>query len=417
MRRLNNEVDNLEQRNQQLRSQLDQGTGLLSEAERSNIELQLAINTTRARIVEGQHASTVNYTTSIGGITGRGDNSRVPEALRHDRIRTQLRAELNEINQVISNTNMNDAMTQQIKSWMDQFYSALSCDLDAEETKTQFISLLRLFFKDALSEMPLDVDSRLGRDGQTYALMSLQLNLTSVSNAFRQSSTDPNNRPEFRTTSHSVVKKVAEWLLSRGEILTTDAMRRTFQEQMGGRPLPTIPTDRSERHRRLFEREDAEQPPPNNIEREAAEARARSEREIDAAFAPVINEVREAAANGNAELQAHSERMNAQTNRINDEINQLDQEINELEQRNQRLEENLNDNRVLFTEQERRNAELQIRINEVRKQIEEQKKKKLRRLKKTIRIVAISIVAALLYPEITIMAAKGGAYLQGGVPF
>lgn len=329
------------------------------------------------------------------------------EALIENRLRRILRAELSEIRDLLRETNLQDEMTGTIDIWAENFWKALSLNVDDEEIFREFSQQMQEILKDPIFDAPLDEEAFRGSDGCTYGKKSHAVWEDQVAEIYkRRSPMDPQNPTLIVLTPHPVVRHMVRWLKRYNLLQVSDHIEREYNE--------LIPRQKLARIQRLKDSKLAR-------DRQKAERIAQNERELNAEIETILeplHQVRDLIRNNANEVIAIASEMGVIDNQNIQEqrnaVQTIDAEITIIDVRNTQLLERVNNNSNLISETEKERAKLEIAINKTRKAIKDQRKNWIGGVLKTALVVAACAAAtwgigAIAGGGIAISPMSGGA--------
>jgi len=139
-------------------------------------------------------------------------------------LRRRLRGELESIRNLCRNSGLSDEMTVQIQEWEENFTGDLRF---SDETRVcqAYIESLQELLCDPITDTPFDPLAVIGSDNETYGLMSLAVWRLSVPEEYRnRSPLDPENPAPFTVRPHPCVRHMVRWLESHQALFQSEAL-------------------------------------------------------------------------------------------------------------------------------------------------------------------------------------------------
>lgn len=126
--------------------------------------------------------------------------------------RRRILGALNEIEDLLKNSNLQDEITEGLRRWHRKFLKNMNRPgINENRVLNRFVALLENILIDPITLEPLDKDARLGSDGHSYDPVSLGLFLCGSPEVMRyHSPVDFHNPDLFTTIPHPIIPKVIE---------------------------------------------------------------------------------------------------------------------------------------------------------------------------------------------------------------
>lgn len=343
-----------------------------------------------------------------------------------------LRRRLTAMAAEITQSRLNDSITQRIAQWRTLFDQAMQQrEVNTTSVLNRFIPLLQEILIDPLGG-PLDELSFLGTDGETYGYRTLNAFVNTHPEPYRSRSPLYQQNPAiFRRKPHPVVRHMVRWLIERNAQLPANPAVEAEIKALQQRNIP------------LFDRdEDTNTPEGKANEDRRARVRQiaaiqanRDQRPVDI-FNNTLNTVRvqtttnirEAEAQQKRAINAHAEAVQKQLKAIDERnkkkiaelesaIKKLECKAEEQERRQQELENQLKQTRAQLDESKRKEIEMELSILQLQKDINKQKSNWLRTVCEVVVVVGICIVVNWVLLETGVTLLPGNGLLNLNVPW
>lgn len=308
--------------------------------------------------------------------------------------------------------NLQDPMSQDIRSWFENFSTFLRTNEDVESVKTQYIQLLQQLLVDPIAQAPLDEEAVLGSDLNTYGNRSLRVYLSSVPESIRhRCPLDINNETPFTTTPHPIVRYMTVWLRGHHALLHSAQVDAAYDNLRDQNNLPRLPTPQSERYRQLLEVQ------TRRDRQVSADVQAFAQQEA-ARHAQNAQNTRDRFAQMDARAQENDRNHHQQINEIartqQTNIQNINQAIDQLERDSQNLTIQVQDQRehlgrtdIRITRLEREDANLHIAIKETERAIKKRNKGWAEAL--CITVACVGAGCLLSWAATSLLASTGSA--------
>lgn len=219
--------------------------------------------------------------------------------------RRELQLELSKMGQMLRQQVNPDEMTREIIDWHRRLIEALKKG-EAEAVLQRFIPLLQDILVDPISQAPLDEETYLGSDGNTYGHQTLVLHSLGVSQSLKERSPlDPDNPAIFTVSPHHVARELVRWLQQHHALLRSEEHDRLFEQLIRQVHAPKPTGGRAERLRRIQERQEAiKQERKEELGEFCQRIRQEVSQEVQRAFQPLQKRILEVGAKQAASITA-----------------------------------------------------------------------------------------------------------------
>lgn len=334
----------------------------------------------------------------------------VLQEIQETAIRRRNHAELSCLRDLLARSPLQDPVTESVRHWQQQFFSALNLNVDVYRIEHEFTALLQEILKDAISHTPLDEEPLLGSDGKTYSRNSLCLYLHRAEEPYKyRSPFAPHDATPFTTIGHPIAYEMVQWLKKRGALQPSLQVEQSY---------PPPPTERSERIRRIQEKQ-AQRKQQQEEQRELFHQdmnqmqKALAERVQDC-FASIHCKAEQLAHEQLEKIDALEKSDQKQLEALQQAVHELERQATELEQQTEELRRHLHRLNGAIAETERDDIQLQIAINETRQAIRERDRSQIGSL-----FSALSVIggcACATWAVQSALAATGASYKAAIIP-
>ncbi len=332
-------------------------------------------------------------------------------------LRTQLRAELTGIAEILRQCPGTDSVTTASARWHANFSAALNLHaVEDERLLSTFTALLQdLLVDDLGARLPLDENALLGSDGHVYGSIPLRLHLYHSKEPYKyRSPLDPENRATFVTTPHILATHLVRWLQRRGASPSLPAaIEQSYQELLAQKRLPPVPTLSTEKARHIKENKAREkleqqarvraqlQPLQELLEQETLSFNAATQEALE----PITELMQEQRAEHHAQLIKNQAQEKHVRDQIHAQLDQTRQELSQLQQDNDRLRANTEGIQTEILSTEQQGEKFQLLVNEVKEELRRRNEGTF--LKVLATVAAVGICTLLTYGVSSVITSSG----------
>lgn len=340
-------------------------------------------------------------------------------------LRRRLTTELGTLETAFLAHTIDDRMSKEIKSWLGKFCKALKGRVSEEIIHGSFTRELQDLLRDPMPTFhsPLEKESFLGSDGETYGQKALAVYLSCMSaNNRSRSPFQPGQDKQFTVQPHTLVNACAEWLQSHKNLLPPHPeVERAYRELERLGSVPKMPT-----RERLFLQQRArlliEQQAKRNAdlaqetEQARATAAAQAVARTDQLFQGIVPTIQET-------TRLHQERREAIRRKETEVLASIAQErtlargrVVELTRRNEVLFHALDELEGNVDQLTKDTHELKVSIAETQLAIAKRDEERANNAWAAVATIVAAVVITILAPELQAIPIPGGLMAGPVVP-
>ncbi len=155
-------------------------------------------------------------------------------------IQRTLRKDVAEIGELLAKSQLDDKLTETIRTWYQNFEKALNLkNIDLGPVFDKYVDLLEEILIIPELKIPLDEDTVLGNDKKAYGYKYICLFLANETNPFKgRSPLNPEDPTPFTAEPHDVARFLVRWLKVYKQDFVNETIESDFQKL---RKIPIIP--------------------------------------------------------------------------------------------------------------------------------------------------------------------------------